>query len=109
MKPHFSKMKFKDWPEEAKKAYLKGYHDRGLERKKKLIEMKGGECKECGYKKSIRALSFHHKDPKEKSFKMTIREISGKNWDTLLKEAEKCDLLCANCHMELHENERGGT
>ena len=36
---------------------------RGLERKKQLIEIAGGECCDCGYKKNISALEFHHLNP----------------------------------------------
>lgn len=66
-----------------------------------LVEYKGGECEECGYKKCIDALEFHHKDPNEKDF-----TISGKSWsfERLKKEADKCILVCSNCHKEIHFN-----
>jgi DNA invertase Pin-like site-specific DNA recombinase len=65
----------------------------------KLIEYKGGECEKCGYKKCIDALEFHHKDPNKKDF-----TISGKSWsfERLKKEVDKCILVCANCHREIH-------
>lgn len=68
--------------------------------KRKLVDLLGGECKHCGYKKSIKALQFHHTNPKKKDF-----TISGKSWSfkRLKKEALKCILLCANCHIEEHE------
>jgi DNA invertase Pin-like site-specific DNA recombinase len=64
-----------------------------------LVEYKGGECEKCGYKKCIDALEFHHKDPNEKDF-----TISGKSWsfERLKKEADKCILVCSNCHKEIH-------
>jgi len=31
----------------------------------------GGQCKICGYKKSNKALHFHHKDPSQKLFEIT--------------------------------------
>lgn len=66
----------------------------------KLIGYKGGECVECGYKKCLSALHFHHIDPNEKDF-----TISGKSWsfERLKEEVDKCILLCSNCHIELHE------
>lgn len=69
----------------------------------KLVEYKGGSCSRCGYNKSIGALEFHHLDPNEKDF-----TIAGKSWsfDRLKKEVDKCILLCANCHVELHEELR---
>lgn len=75
---------------------------RGLERKKEIILLKGGCCEKCGYNTSLAALSFHHRDPKEKSHQLDMRTLSNRSWDKILKELEKCDLLCANCHMEEH-------
>lgn len=71
--------------------------------KQKSVDYKGGECEICGYNKSNRALSFHHKDPTKKDF--TISEMSSKSWETIKTELDKCMLLCANCHMELHDEE----
>lgn len=69
--------------------------------KDKLVEYKGGKCQICGYKKSIKALHFHHLDPTKKDF-----TISGKSWsfERLKKEVDKCILVCSNCHCEIHEN-----
>jgi 5-methylcytosine-specific restriction endonuclease McrA len=67
--------------------------------KQKLIEHRGGKCILCGYNKCIGALHFHHINPAEKSF-----TISGKTkaYQKLLSESEKCVILCANCHAEVH-------
>lgn len=64
-----------------------------------LIEYKGGKCEICGYNNCVEALQFHHIDPKEKEF-----AISGKStcFEKMKKEADKCVLLCANCHVEVH-------
>lgn len=78
---------------------------RAAERKQKLIGILGGACQKCGYKKSLRALCFHHKDPKDKKLRLDSRTIGNRKWETVLIEAKKCELLCANCHMELHEQE----
>ena len=66
----------------------------------KLIEYKGGKCQICGYNKCISALEFHHKNPEEKDF-----TISGqsKSFEKLKVEADKCVLVCSNCHREIHE------
>jgi ferredoxin len=90
------------------KGLRSNYHyqkTKGIERKKMLIEMKGGGCEQCGYNKSLRALTFHHRDPSIKSFHLNLHDLSIKGMDSILEELEKCDLLCFNCHMELHENE----
>lgn len=76
--------------------------ERGWRRKLKLIELLGGKCQSCGYNKCTRALSFHHIKPEDKLFNLDIRNISGTTWDKIIKEVEKCQLLCLNCHQELH-------
>jgi 5-methylcytosine-specific restriction endonuclease McrA len=67
----------------------------------KAIEYKGSKCLVCGYNKSVRALQFHHLDPIQKDF-----GISGntKSFEKLKPELDKCVLLCANCHAEVHDN-----
>jgi len=75
---------------------------RGYQLKARLVEMKGGHCEICGYTKNQAALCFHHIVPKIKSFPIDIRHCSNNSWDKLIEEAEKCRLLCLNCHSELH-------
>ena len=67
--------------------------------KELLVEYKGGKCEFCGYNKCIEALEFHHIDETTKEF-----QISGstKSLEKQKKEADKCYMLCANCHRELH-------
>ena len=73
-----------------------------MEEKEKieLVKYKGGCCEKCGYDKSYEALQFHHVNPSEKDF-----TISGKSYgvERLKKEVDKCVLVCANCHIEIHE------
>lgn len=78
---------------------------RGWLRKQHLIDLKGGCCEQCGYNKCTRSLSFHHRDPKRKEFNLDLRNIGNFNWDRVVREFEKCDLLCMNCHHELHDSE----
>lgn len=72
--------------------------------KHKLIMYKGGKCEICGYDKCEGALQFHHLNPQEKEF--TISQVnlneSEFSFENLLKEVDKCQLLCANCHAEQH-------
>lgn len=72
-------------------------------KKKKLVELFGGQCSRCGYNKYLGALQFHHIKPKEKSFGIA-EKYQSYSLERLLDEAEKCILLCANCHFEVeHE------
>lgn len=69
------------------------------EKKKRAIAYKGGCCSRCGYNKYDEALEFHHLDPSEKETGAEIRHLS---WDRLKAELDKCILVCANCHREIH-------
>ena len=72
---------------------------RRIERKRRLVEIRGGRCEDCGYDVSIAALEFHHRDSTTKEF--GLGNFNG-SWERLLTEADKCDLLCANCHRRRH-------
>ena len=66
-----------------------------------LIAYKGGKCERCGYDKSSRALEFHHLNPSEKDF--GISKVLTRSIQSLKEEADKCILLCSNCHAEIHD------
>ena len=68
--------------------------------KLKGISYKGGECSKCGYKKCADALDFHHIDPETKEFGLSGGSI--KSWEKQKTELDKCILVCANCHREIH-------
>ncbi len=59
-------------------------------------------CMVCGYRKSSRALQFHHRNPADKSFTVSIHQTK-RAWRVVKAEIRKCDVLCANCHAERHE------
>ena len=75
---------------------------RGLKRKYEAVQSRGGKCERCGYNGNLAALDFHHRDPQTKNFQIDLRSFSNTNLDTLKEELDKCDLLCANCHREIH-------
>ena len=65
------------------------------------IEYKGNKCSVCGYNKCIGALEFHHLDPNEKEFGIAAKGYT-RSWEKVKEELDKCVLVCANCHRELH-------
>jgi hypothetical protein len=67
--------------------------------KVKLVEHRGGKCILCGYNKCNSSLHFHHIDPNTKEFEVTERIRS---FEKMKKESDKCVILCANCHGEVH-------
>lgn len=78
--------------------------ERVAERRRKvkeiLVQEHGGSCRMCGYKKYMGALHFHHLNPKEKRMELSVRGMT-LGIDKLREEANKCILLCANCHAEV--------
>ena len=70
------------------------------------MEYKGNECQICGYDKIkyLSAFDFHHRDPSQKDFSLASKGIC-KSYKTLIKEVDKCDLLCGRCHQEIHDEE----
>jgi hypothetical protein len=55
----------------------------------------GGKCFRCGYDTCSYALDFHHIDGREgKSGSTNIQEV--------VEHPERFELVCANCHRELH-------
>lgn len=65
------------------------------------IEYKGGKCEICGYDKCKQALEFHHIDPNEKEFGIGEKGYT-RSIERVKEEVDKCLLVCANCHRELH-------
>lgn len=76
----------------------------GSKRKQLLIEKCGGKCKICGYNKCQRSLSFHHRDRATKKFSLDCRNLANRSWSSILKELEKCDMVCMNCHFEIEDD-----
>jgi hypothetical protein len=77
----------------------------GFKRKKlQLIEMLGGECRACNIKydgHNACIFHLHHRDPSLKLFNVG-NQLMNKSWAKIVAEANKCDLLCANCHELRH-------
>lgn len=69
-------------------------------KKEELVAYKGGKCIICGYAK-WQILHFHHLDPNIKEFNLSTGYGHVAN-EILYKEADKCVLLCPNCHYEYH-------
>ncbi|MFA6384778.1 MAG: hypothetical protein WCY10_05350, partial [Candidatus Omnitrophota bacterium] len=74
-------------------------------RRKKVRQMsvdyKGGKCELCNYDRCVDALEFHHNDEAGKKFGISEKGYT-RSWDTVKVELDKCILVCANCHRELH-------
>lgn len=75
--------------------------ERGIQRKLWAVNKLGGECKNCGYKANLGALSFHHVNSNDKLFGLDMRRFSNNSMTVLEEELKKVELLCVRCHIEL--------
>src|SRR5260221_4408226 len=80
--------------------------DRGRAGKKRAVEYKGGQCRDCGLITCVMAVyEFDHRDPNTKDrsrkpgAKWSFRDLFETwSWERVQEELDKCDLVCANCH-----------
>ena len=89
--------------EKNRAAYNQKSNERRHERKKRMIEYKGGKCLDCSGQFHWSAMDFHHLDSTTKHRDPGL--LMGNTDETLKKEVDKCVLLCANCHRIRHFNE----
>ena len=68
--------------------------------KERATYVMGNQCACCGYNKCIQALEFHHLNPEEKDFSFGANP--NRSWQDTRNELQKCILVCANCHREIH-------
>lgn len=86
----------------CKKCRYEYVQARRVRVKEKALEYKGNSCCKCGYGRCKKALEFHHVDPSEKDFELSSK-WHNKSWDLIKAELDKCILVCANCHREIHD------
>ena len=87
--------------QDRREANIKAVAKRRKKVRQMAIDYKGGSCKLCGYVKCLDALEFHHLDPLQKDFAISQYGHS-RSWQRVQKELDKCVMLCANCHREVH-------
>jgi predicted HNH restriction endonuclease len=80
---------------------IKAVKRRRRELRKQAVNYAGGKCILCNYNKCLHALEFHHKDPTQKDFGISNGNCN--SWNRMRNEIDKCILVCANCHREIHE------
>jgi len=93
--------------DKRKYADRAGYLKKAVDRRRKhirqlAIEYKGNRCSICGYDKCLKALEFHHLESDKKDFGISEKGYT-RSWEATKRELDKCILLCANCHREVHE------
>jgi hypothetical protein len=66
--------------------------------KERVDDLKKVPCLDCGLILHTEVMQFDHV-PERGPKLFSISRSSGKNWDMILAEIAKCDLVCANCHV----------
>ncbi len=72
---------------------------------RKIVEKikKNLSCSSCGESRYW-LLDFHHTDPSKKEIRVSAMKSYKK--EKILEEIDKCEVLCANCHRDLHYKEK---
>lgn len=98
----------REWNHRNRRArynYKKAFHKK---RRAALIETFGAKCTVCKVEydgSNACIFHFHHIIESTKLFSIG-NQITNKSWRTILIEAAKCELLCANCHSLRHEDKK---
>ncbi len=95
------------------KAHLKYYIDKARKRTLKLKQeaysyigpyLLSHACVDCG-ETDILVLEFDHRDRKMKDGEISHIIQNGASLERVIKEIEKCDVRCSNCHRRKTEKE----
>jgi len=109
-------MPYKD--SEKRKEWAKKYYENNKEKRKatfkkssrksrlKLKEWfneyrKGLSCSKCPENHPA-CLDFHHLDSSKKEFSISTAIRSRYSKKRIMKEIEKCIVVCSNCHRKIH-------
>ena len=65
------------------------------------LDYLGSCCCFCSYNRCSSALDFHHVDESSKEFGLSQSGMT-RSWEKTRSELNKCILVCANCHREIH-------
>jgi hypothetical protein len=67
-------------------------------KRKKAVDRLGGKCIGCGNDNFLH-LEFHHPNPDKE---VGVADLGNYRWSKVIKEVDKCELFCRNCHSEYH-------
>lgn len=96
----------RNWYQRHKEKIL----EKNKERQKRILEWyreykTNLGCADCGERHPA-CLEFHHKDRSDKSYTIARVISRASSVKAIMKEIDKCELLCANCHRKRHWRER---
>jgi hypothetical protein len=78
------------------------YLDRNLrsymKRRELVRQIKSRACADCGIQYPFYVMDFDHREGETKEYE--LNRIDRMTTRAILREIEKCDVVCANCHRE---------
>lgn len=72
--------------------------------KKKAVKYKGNKCYCCNQQYPLVVYDFHHLNPSQKDFSLGDKTSTVK-WEKVQIEIDKCILVFANCHRQIHNGD----
>ena len=91
----------KKWSDNPNNLIKKHHYQKlSFDKKREWVNSFKKECVICGENEPI-SLSFHHTEPKDKSFTISTARARNLSYDIILKEINKCVVLCHNCHAKV--------
>ena len=91
-----------EWYERNNDKKKKLVYERRRRNYRKFLEYKFTlKCERCGFDNHV-ALDFHHIDPALKDRNISSAVLQGWSLKRVMKEIDKCIVLCANCHRIEH-------
>ena len=84
----------------CKSCFNKYCMERLTNKKIEAVKRFGGICHDCKNEYPHPVFEFHHLDPSQKDYqwvKLRLRSTT-----EIIKELDKCVMLCANCHRMRH-------
>jgi hypothetical protein len=94
----------RDWYQAHKASHIEAVNKRNkriiAENQINMIAyLEAHPCVDCGESDIIVLEFFDHRDPSIKHKCVSYMATSGAYiWESVLREIEKCDVVCANCH-----------
>ena len=98
-----NKEKLREYYSNTKEVQIQQVLQRRENNKAEYILLKGGKCEICGFEyngENAACFDFHHENPEEKEYNLSTAIRLRR--EKALKELEKCQLVCANCHRLIH-------
>lgn len=97
--------KVAEMDDEEYERHRQGRLRRRKEKQEALFSMFDYTCQICGLvEKKTGFFEFHHKEPHNKDREVGSM-LNSASFDKVLKEVEKCIMVCPNCHKREHLKE----